>query len=62
MLSSNLTNIKNELSKHHRDKSTLLFIYVQDRLNKSLRSYYSDLSKSAIYLKNRSPKNVINKM
>lgn len=62
MLYNELMNIKHDLSEHHRDKSTLLIMYIQARLNKSLKSYYSDLSKSALYLENRNPTNVINKM
>ena len=62
MLSKNLDEIKSELLKHHRSKHILLSIYVQDRLNKSLMSYYSDLSKSASYLENRNPTNVVNKL
>lgn len=62
MLYNELINIKHDLSKRHRDKNSLLLMYVQSRLNESLKSYYSDLSKSASYLANRNPTNVINRM
>ena len=62
MLYNELINIKHDLSKRHRDKNSLLLMYVQSSLNESLKSYYSDLSKRASYLENRNPTNVINRM
>ena len=62
MLYNELMNIKHELSKHHRHRNTLLMMHIQARLNKSLKSYYNDLSKSASYLENRNPTNVVNKL
>ena len=62
MLYNELMNIKHELSKHHRDKNALLMMHRQARVNKSLKSYYNDLSKSASYLENRNPTNVVNKL
>lgn len=62
MFAEHLHTIKQDLSKHHRDRSQLCKLYVQQRLNKSLYSYYSDLSTSANYLQNRKLESVIRKM
>lgn len=62
MLKTQLKHIQKDLSKHHRDKKTLKIYFIQARLNKSLASYYSDLSKSAKYLEARSPINVAKKL
>ena len=54
-----LIEIQNELSKYHRDKKSLEVYYIQLRLNKSLKAYYDDLSRSVKYLNNRKTDNVI---
>lgn len=57
-----LDNIKKELGKRHRDKKYLEKYYIQERLNRSLDSYYKELEKSIEYLENRVPENVVKKM
>lgn len=42
ILSEMLSDVKN----HNRDKSTLLTYYIQERLQKSLKSYYKILAES----------------
>lgn len=36
----------NDLSKYKRDKNLLMQIYIENRLNKSLETYYSQLNSS----------------
>lgn len=36
----------NDLSKYKRDKNLLMQIYIENRLNKSLETYYSQLTSS----------------
>ncbi len=59
MLRDNLIHIQNELRTHHRDKATLEMYYVQSRLNKSLKSYYADLSSSVNYLSHRKVDSIV---
>lgn len=44
-----LNSILNDLQKYKRDKSKLLPYYIQLRLNKSLLTYYNQLSNSLRY-------------
>jgi len=46
----NLFNMLEELGKHHNDRAKLIEFYINDRLNKSLASYYEALDKSINYL------------
>lgn len=62
MFKENIQNIKNDLNKHHRDRSQLTLIYIQQRLNKSLNSYYNDLTNSVNYISNRKPESVLRKL
>ena len=57
-----LDNILNDLSKHKRNKDELLILYINERLDKSLHTYYSSLISSVNYLKYRNCKNVMDKM
>ena len=43
MLSDALKDMLEELSTHHRDKKDLRKMYVIDRLNTSVKNYYTDL-------------------
>lgn len=46
-----LMKIKNDLAKHkHTDKTRLLEMYINERLQKSLTVYYQDVSNSLSYL------------
>lgn len=48
-----LYSMLEDLSKYHRDKKVLLTYYINQRLNKSLETYYKDLSNSFEYLTNK---------
>lgn len=45
-----LENMLDEMSKFHRSKDELMSLYVSKRLEKSLQTYYEDLSESVSYL------------
>lgn len=62
MLYNNLIEIKKDLSYRHRDREKLNIYYVNERLNKSLITYYEDISRSVKYLNDRKPENVIKKL
>ncbi len=47
----NFDKILEDLNNHKRDKKSLLLNYVNERLNKSLRVYYSELMNSFNYLR-----------
>lgn len=59
--SHNINEILNELSHHHRNKSELVVLYLQNRLNKSLSTYYQELIKTYEYLYYRDNDNLIKK-
>lgn len=50
MLKTHLNTIKDDLSKHHHNKQDLLEYYIQLRLNKTLKTYYKDLSNVTSHL------------
>lgn len=50
MTLDNLKEIKEELKLYKRDKSTLLVSYINDRLNKSLKTYYDKMNESFNYI------------
>lgn len=52
-LKNNLEIIEKDLNLHKRDKRDLLNIYVEERLNKSLKSYYDSIQKAYEYVKYR---------
>ena len=56
-----LNNILNDLSNYHRNKKELLIYYINQRLNKSLETYYKDLSSSYNYLSSKDTINVAKK-
>lgn len=58
-MQNNLLKLKKELSFYHRDKKILEKYYINNRLNQSLESYYSDLKTSISYLNNRKSENII---
>ena len=45
-----LNNMLKDISKYKRNKDNLLEYYIQERLNKSLETYYNQLSHSLEYL------------
>ena len=55
----NILNIQKELLNYHRDRDKLFYFYVNDRLNKSIKTYYKELSNSVSYLENRKKINKI---
>lgn len=62
MFEQELLLIRNDLNKHHRDKSKLLEYYINTRLNKTIDAYYSDIMDSYNYLNNRNEFNMIKRM
>lgn len=62
MFKQELLSIRNDLNKHHRDKSKLLEYYINTRLNKTIDAYYSDIMDSYNYLNNRDEFNMIKRM
>lgn len=61
-MTENLQNVLYDLSKHKRDRNTLLMTYVEERLNKSLQSYYEELTDSFDFLKYKNSQTVLDKM
>lgn len=53
-----LFDIKRDLSFYNRDKFSLKKIYIQERLSKSLQSYYKELNSSYTYLRYQDEKKV----
>lgn len=51
-----------DLKQHNRKKEELYPMYIEDRLNKGLISYYEDLSKVALVLKHKEEKRVARAM
>lgn len=45
-----LNKMLDDISKYKRNRNELLEIYIKDRLNKSLETYYNQLSYSLEYL------------
>ena len=61
-MTNKLKQILSDCKQYHHTKSELDEIYVKDRLDKSLQSYYKELTAGVGYLSRRDPKNVIKKM
>lgn len=47
--------ILNDIQSHKRDKNTLMQMYIEDRLNKSLVTYYKEISESVEFLNSKDP-------
>ena len=45
-MTNRFNKMLNDLSKYKRDKNSLMQIYIENRLNKSLETYYSQLNSS----------------
>ena len=58
----NLDNVLYELQKYKRDKKTLLSVYIQDRLNKSLLTYYKQLTSSIRYYDRKDELRILKKL
>lgn len=56
---NNLIYILRELKLHHRNPSELLGKYVEERLDKSLCTYYDALLENAAYLERKNPLKVM---
>lgn len=57
-----LYNIIKELSFYKRNKNDLLAQYINERLNKSLQTYYKELIDSFDYLKYKDSSNILKKL
>lgn len=62
MMQNILNDMLKDLSKHKRDKKDLLEMYINDRLSKSLETYYSELSNSLAYLVKKNELRVLKNM
>ena len=58
----NLNNILMDLQHYKRDRNHLMEFYIADRLNKSLETYYKELTDSMRYLAKRAELNVLKKL
>ena len=58
----NLDNVLDELQKYKRDKKTLLSVYIQDRLNRSLLTYYKQLTSSIRYYDRKDELRILKKL
>lgn len=45
-MTNRFNKMLNDLSKYKRDKNSLMQMYIENRLNKSLETYYSQLNSS----------------
>ena len=57
-----LEKILEELSHYHNEREKLLSEYINARLNKSLETYYAELTKSFNYLKTKNELNMAKKI
>lgn len=62
MFEDTLAEILKDLNNHKRDKAMLLEMYINDRLNKSLETYYKELSDSLQYLATKSDIKILKKL
>lgn len=62
MMQNILNNMLKDLSKYRRNKKDLLEMYINDRLSKSLETYYSELSSSLAYLVKKNELRVLKNM
>ena len=59
---SNLREMLTDLAGHQRDKNTLLSLYVEDRLNKTVNVYYKDMVTAARALSYYTPEKVLDRI
>lgn len=57
-----LRGMLNDLSNHHRGRKQLLIEYVNNRLDKSLKSYYNELMSTYEMLSRRNATRVLKKL
>ena len=50
-----LDTILNDIQSHKRDKTLLMQMYIEDRLNKSLITCYKEISESVEFLNSKDP-------
>lgn len=58
----NLTQIKNDLSNHNRDRNSLMEQLISERLNLTRATYEEELNKTLAYLGRREEINLISKI
>jgi molecular chaperone GrpE (heat shock protein) len=56
---TNLERILDDLSRHHRDKSTVMTESVDERLSKAVEVYYKELMDSLEYLSKKNSARVL---
>ena len=57
-----LNGIIKDLNAHKRDKAKLMEYYVNERLNKSLKTYYEEMDRISKYLADKDALNVARKL
>lgn len=62
MTQAGIYKMLEELNEHKRDKRYLTQIFIQDRLNKSIETYYDDLTRSYNSLKQKNELHVLRKL
>lgn len=58
----NLLEILNELRNHHREKSSIMEQCVNERLKKSLVTYYKEVTQSMEFLSKKDELRIMKKM
>ena len=58
----NTLNILKDLNKYKRDKEYLKSFYIEERLNKSLETYYKELIRQSEHLRSKNELRVIRRM
>ena len=59
---NNLECILKDLNQHKRNKNELIIFYINERLTKSLKSYYDELSVAVNYLNKKDEISLLRKM
>lgn len=57
-----LFSIEKDLKEHNKDRNTMMSLCVEERLNKSLSTYYKELSNSINYLEYKDSLRVMKKI
>lgn len=62
MFKSNLDKMLADLKSHKRDKKVLINLYIEQRLNKSLKNYYEELLSTQNMIIRRSNRKAIDRI
>ena len=61
-MNNKLYNILDDLSKYKHNKDDLFPMYVNERLNKSLQTYYKEITNSFNYLKYKDSNTILKRL